>query len=175
VCLDVLRRTLKYLCGHAVQQVVNYTDVDDKTIAGAQRPACRCANTPTSGFARFREDAAQLGHRDAGEYARDRSGQHDGDVRHDPALERNGHTYVATARLLQDRVTAVVRPAARLDHDGLNAGARVDVDEYSKDDARDFVLWKAAKPASRRGSGNGAAWTSRLAHRVLGDGAAVTR
>ena len=37
VCLDVLRRTLKYVCGHDVRQVVNYTDVDDKTIAGAQK------------------------------------------------------------------------------------------------------------------------------------------
>ena len=37
VCVDVLRRTLKYLCGHEVKGVVNYTDVDDKTIAGAQK------------------------------------------------------------------------------------------------------------------------------------------
>ena len=35
VCLDVLRRTLKYLCGHQVKQVMNFTDVDDRTIAGA--------------------------------------------------------------------------------------------------------------------------------------------
>ena len=35
VCLDVLRRTLKYLCGYDVRQVVNYTDIDDKTIAAA--------------------------------------------------------------------------------------------------------------------------------------------
>ena len=35
VCVDVLRRTLKYLCGHEVDGVMNYTDVDDKTIAGS--------------------------------------------------------------------------------------------------------------------------------------------
>jgi len=35
---------------------------------------------------------------------------------------------------------------ARLDHDGMQAGARVDSDEYAKEDARDFVLWKATKP-----------------------------
>jgi cysteinyl-tRNA synthetase len=34
---------------------------------------------------------------------------------------------------------------SRLDFDGMRSGARVDVDEYSKDDARDFVLWKAKK------------------------------
>ena len=35
VCVDVLRRTLKYLEGYDVRQVVNFTDVDDKTIACA--------------------------------------------------------------------------------------------------------------------------------------------
>ena len=35
---------------------------------------------------------------------------------------------------------------ARLDHEGMKPGVSVDVDEYSKDDARDFVLWKATKP-----------------------------
>ena len=34
---------------------------------------------------------------------------------------------------------------ARLDHDGLKAGARVDSDNYDKDNARDFVLWKATQ------------------------------
>ena len=35
---------------------------------------------------------------------------------------------------------------ARLDHEGMQAGARVDSDNYGKEDARDFVLWKATKP-----------------------------
>src|SRR5436190_23184670 len=37
ICLDVLRRTLKYLEGHKVKQVMNFTDVDDRTILGAQK------------------------------------------------------------------------------------------------------------------------------------------
>ena len=37
VCLDVLRRSLKYLMGYDVKQVMNFTDVDDRTIAGAQK------------------------------------------------------------------------------------------------------------------------------------------
>src|ERR1700756_2853999 len=37
VCIDVLRRTLKYLLGYRVRQVMNFTDVDDRTILGAQR------------------------------------------------------------------------------------------------------------------------------------------
>ena len=35
VCVDVLRRTLKYLAGYKMRHVMNFTDVDDKTIAGA--------------------------------------------------------------------------------------------------------------------------------------------
>jgi cysteinyl-tRNA synthetase len=35
ICVDVLRRTLKYLLGYRVKQVMNFTDVDDRTIAGA--------------------------------------------------------------------------------------------------------------------------------------------
>src|SRR5437763_15293522 len=37
ICLDVLRRTMKYLLGYRVRQVMNFTDVADPTIAGAQR------------------------------------------------------------------------------------------------------------------------------------------
>jgi cysteinyl-tRNA synthetase len=37
VCIDVLRRTLKYLLGHDVRHVMNFTDIDDRTIAGAQQ------------------------------------------------------------------------------------------------------------------------------------------
>src|SRR3954454_5085840 len=36
VCLDVLRRTLRHLLGYHVKQVMNFTDVDDRTSAGAQ-------------------------------------------------------------------------------------------------------------------------------------------
>src|SRR6266496_6624813 len=61
VCLDVLRRTLKYLCGYQVRGVINYTDVDDKTIAGAAK-----AGVPLRGYTDrwiqvFCDDAARLG------------------------------------------------------------------------------------------------------------------
>ncbi|MFZ0978831.1 MAG: cysteine--tRNA ligase, partial [Candidatus Acidiferrales bacterium] len=35
---------------------------------------------------------------------------------------------------------------SKIDITGMQAGARVDVDQYEKDDARDFALWKAPKP-----------------------------
>ena len=39
---------------------------------------------------------------------------------------------------------------SKKDFDAINDGARVDVDEYDKDSARDFALWKAAKPGETR-------------------------
>ena len=35
---------------------------------------------------------------------------------------------------------------SKKDFAGMTDGARVDVDEYEKDNARDFALWKAPKP-----------------------------
>ena len=35
---------------------------------------------------------------------------------------------------------------SKKDFSGMEDGARVDVDEYEKDNARDFALWKAPKP-----------------------------
>jgi cysteinyl-tRNA synthetase len=60
VCLDVLRRTLKY-CAVTRAQVVNYTDVDDKTIAGAQKAGMPLRDYTEQWIRAFREDAAQLG------------------------------------------------------------------------------------------------------------------
>src|ERR1043165_1560756 len=37
VCVDVLRRTLRHLLGYDVRQVLNFTDVDDRTIDGANK------------------------------------------------------------------------------------------------------------------------------------------
>src|SRR5687767_11359896 len=61
VCLDVLRRTLKYHCGYALQQVINYTDVDDKTIVGARKAGMPLREYTDQWIRAFREDAALLG------------------------------------------------------------------------------------------------------------------
>jgi cysteinyl-tRNA synthetase len=63
------------------------------------------------------------------------------------ALERNGHTYVRDGSIyFKIETLPTYGRLARLDQQSLHAGASVDLDEYSKDDARDFVLWKGAKP-----------------------------
>src|SRR3954464_4214683 len=61
VCLDVLRRTLKYLHGYGVRQVMNFTDVDDRTIAGAQKAGKDLRSYTDQFIAAFREDAGALG------------------------------------------------------------------------------------------------------------------
>ena len=62
-------------------------------------------------------------------------------------LQANGHTYESDGSIYF-RIASL--PAygqlARLDQDGMQAGARVDQDTYAKQDARDFVLWKATRP-----------------------------
>jgi cysteinyl-tRNA synthetase len=179
VCLDVLRRTLKYLCGFNVIQVVNYTDVDDKTIAGAQKAGMPLREYTDQWIRAFREDSERLGIETPEELPRATDPlnlEAMCDMIH--ALERNGHTYNRDGSVyFKIASLPSYGQLARLDHDGLHAGARVDVDEYSKDDARDFVLWKAAKPGEPSWECNGAGpgrpgWhieCSAMALRLLGD------
>jgi len=61
VCLDVLRRALRYVGGFSVREVVNFTDVDDKTIAGAQAAGAPLRDYTERWIQAFRDDAAQLG------------------------------------------------------------------------------------------------------------------
>ena len=179
VCLDVLRRTLKYLCGFNVIQVVNYTDVDDKTIAGAQKAGMPLREYTDQWIRAFREDSERLGIETPEELPRATDPANLEamcDMIH--ALERNGHTYNRDGSVyFKIASLPSYGQLARLDHEGLHAGARVDVDEYSKDDARDFVLWKAAKPGEPSWECNGAGpgrpgWhieCSAMALRLLGD------
>ena len=147
VNVDVLRRTLKYLCGYEVKGVINYTDVDDKTIAGAQKAGTPLREYTDVWIEKFLDDSEQLGLERVEETPRatdDENLKAMGDMI--VALERNGHTYRRDGSIyFKIASLPSYGRLARLDHDGLHAGARVDVDEYSKDDARDFVLWKATK------------------------------
>ena len=148
VCLDVLRRTLKYLCGHQIREIINYTDVDDKTIAGAQKAGMPLREYTTQWIDAFRSDADQLGIEPPEESPR-ATDEPNMQAMRDMilALERNGHTYNRDGSIyFKIETLPTYGRLARLDQQSLHAGASVDVDEYSKDDARDFVLWKASKP-----------------------------
>jgi cysteinyl-tRNA synthetase len=148
VCLDVLRRALKYQCGYAVRQVMNFTDVDDRTIAGAQKAGLPLREYTDQFIAAFREDARTLGLEEVEESPR---ATDDANLRAMTdlisALERNGHTYRSDGSIYFKISTFEgYGKLAKLDHAGIQPGARIDSDSYAKDDARDFVLWKATRP-----------------------------
>jgi cysteinyl-tRNA synthetase len=148
VCVDVLRRTLKYVCGHQIRQVVNYTDVDDKTIAGALEAGTPLRDHTDQWIRTFREDSVRLGIEPPEETPRATDEENlraMGDMI--LTLEREGHTYRRDGSIyFKISTLPQYGQLAHLDRDGMKDGATVDVDEYSKDNPRDFVLWKAARP-----------------------------
>src|SRR3977135_1576589 len=94
VCIDVLRRTLKYLLGHDVRHVMNFTDVDDRTIVGAQKAGMDLRAYTEQHRLQLREAAAALGLEDVEENPR---ATDDANLRAmgEPVRARasNGHTY----------------------------------------------------------------------------------
>ena len=148
VAVDVLRRTLKYLEGYTVRHVMNFTDVDDRTIAGAQKAGMPLREYTNQWIDAFLEDARALGLEDVEERPRATDQENlDAMAQLVRSLETNGHTYESDGSVyFKISTLPQYGRLARLDHDGLKAGARVDSDNYDKDNARDFVLWKATKP-----------------------------
>jgi cysteinyl-tRNA synthetase len=144
VCIDVLRRTLKYLLGYHVHQVMNFTDVDDRTIAGAQRAGMDLRSYTEQFIQQFHEDAKALG-LEAVEAMPRATDEANLRAMADmiAALDKNGHTYRGDGSIYFKISTLPdYGQLARLDHEGMKSGARVDSDNYEKEDARDFVLWK---------------------------------
>src|SRR5258705_6365243 len=96
ICIDVLRRTLKYLLGYTMKQVMNFTDVDDRTITGAQKAGMDLRAYTEQYIIQFREDARALGLEDVEENPR---ATDEANLRAMAELVRalasNGHTYVS--------------------------------------------------------------------------------
>ena len=148
VAIDVLRRTLRYLENYNVRQVMNFTDVDDRTIAGSQKAGMPLREYTNQWIDAFLDDARALGLEDVEERPRATDTDNlDAMAELVRSLEVNGHTYKSDGSVyFKISTLPQYGRLARLDHDGLKAGARVDSDNYDKDNARDFVLWKATKP-----------------------------
>ena len=148
VVLDVLRRALKYQSGYDVQHVMNFTDVDDRTILESQKAGVPLREYTDRYIQAYREDAAALGLEAVEESPRatDRPNI-DAMGEMIAQLEQRGHTYRSDGSIYFKISTfPEYGKLARLDHAGIKSGARVDTDKYDKENARDFVLWKATKP-----------------------------
>jgi cysteinyl-tRNA synthetase len=141
---DILRRWLK-LRGYTLEHVMNITDVEDKIIrdaAASHKTIFEFTETYTKAFL---DDSAQLRLERPERLVK--ATDHIADMAAAiGTLERRGFTYRSDGSVYY-RI-ANFPSYGKLSHNdftGIRAGARVDVDEYDKDDARDFVLWKAQK------------------------------
>jgi cysteinyl-tRNA synthetase len=148
VAVDVLRRALKYQEGFDVLHVMNFTDVDDRTILESNKAGVPLREYTDRYIAAFREDAAALGLDTPEQQPRATDDENIKAMAETiVALEKRGHTYRSDGSIYF-KISSFPEYGrlARLDHSGIKSGARIDSDKYEKDDARDFVLWKASKP-----------------------------
>jgi cysteinyl-tRNA synthetase len=153
--VDVLRRFLKQQ-GIAVRHVMNVTDVDDKIIRNAA-----LAGLPideyTPRFERsFFDDLDSLNVEKPEIIARATENIPEM-VTLIERLAAQGLAYRTDDGSWYFRIAGFPEygKLSKKDFAGISDGARVDVDEYDKDSARDFALWKAAKPNEYR-------WETRL-------------
>ncbi len=145
VAVDVLRRFLR-LSGYDLRHVMNITDVDDKIIRNAARDGVTVKQYTARYEKAFLEDAATL---NIEQPILVRATDHIQEMAEFiAALEKKGFAYRAEDGSYYFRIARFPQygKLSKKDFAGMEDGARVDVDEYDKDNARDFALWKAPKP-----------------------------
>jgi cysteinyl-tRNA synthetase len=144
--IDILRRFLR-LSGTAVHHVMNITDVDDKIIRNAGAAGLPIGEYTKQYVDAFFEDLEALRVERPETIARA--------TEHIPQmvalierLAQAGAAYKVEDGSWYFRLAAFPEygKLSKKDLSGMEDGARVDVDEYEKDSARDFALWKAPKP-----------------------------
>ncbi len=145
VAVDILRRFLRQ-SGYKIRHVMNITDVDDKIIRNAARDQVSVKQYTEKYEKAFLEDAATL---NIEEPVLVRATEHIAEMAQFVAeLEKKGFAYRAEDGSYYFRIAKFpgYGKLSKKDFAGMEDGARVDVDEYEKDSARDFALWKAPKP-----------------------------
>jgi cysteinyl-tRNA synthetase len=152
---DLLRRSLK-MAGWQVYQVMNLTDVDDKIIARASQTGKTIGEVTEPVTEIFHADRRYLRIQDAELYPRATDHIPEMIALVETLLQKgiaykaeDGSVYFAISRFPE------YGRLSRLDTREIRAGARVAQDDYSKENAQDFALWKAAKPEDEAA---GAAW-----------------
>jgi cysteinyl-tRNA synthetase len=142
---DNLKRFLRFK-GFQVKHVMNVTDVDDRTIRNSGATEPKKLREYTDQFTQAFLDDCQALRIDKPDLLVHATDHIDDMVAMILRLKTKGYTYEQDGSTyfkisqFQD-----YGRLSKLDVDGIKAGARVDVDEYEKQDARDFVLWKASK------------------------------
>jgi cysteinyl-tRNA synthetase len=154
VAIDILRRFLRQ-SGFKVRHVMNITDVDDKIIRNSAQAGLGVQQYTAKYEKAFLEDAATL---NIEQPELVRATEHiDKMAAFIARLVEKGFAYRTDDGSYYFRIAKF--PAygklSKRDFAGMEDGARVDLDEYEKDNARDFALWKAPKPGE-------ASWDSQI-------------
>jgi len=145
VAVDVLRRFLLQ-SGYTVRHVMNITDVDDKIIRNAAQAGLSVQQYTAKYEKAFLEDSATL---NIEQPVLVRATEHIPEMAEFVAeLQKKGFAYRAEDGSYYFRIAKFPSygKLSKKDFAGMEDGARVDVDDYDKDNARDFALWKAPKP-----------------------------
>jgi cysteinyl-tRNA synthetase len=142
---DILRRFLRFR-GFKMNHVMNLTDVDDRIIANSAAAGVSIREYTEKFAQAFFDDCKTLSI-EAPEHWIRATDHIDDMVKLIRRLQEKTYTYPSEGSIYY-RI-AKFPPYGRLsniDVTGIQAGARVDVDRYEKESARDFALWKAPKP-----------------------------
>jgi cysteinyl-tRNA synthetase len=145
VAVDLLRRFLRQ-SGFRLQHVMNITDVDDKIIRNAAREKKTVQEYTKKYEEAFLEDMASLNLERPEKIVR--ATEHIREMAEFiAALEKKGIAYRTEDGSYYFSIAKFPEygKLSKKDFGGIEVGARVDVDEYEKDNARDFALWKAPK------------------------------
>ncbi len=140
---DLLRRYLEFK-GFSVKLVVNVTDLDDRTIQGAQAAGQSLQEFTQRYYNSFMEDLKALGIKPADAYPR--PSEHVEDmIKTAERLVDKGYAYEKFRSVYFD-ISRVEDYGAlsRIDLDKIKLGKTVDLDQYEKDNPRDFTLLKRA-------------------------------
>jgi cysteinyl-tRNA synthetase len=145
IAVDLLYRFLRQ-SGYDVRYVMNITDVDDKIIRNASRDGVTVQQYTAKYTQAFLEDSATL---NISQPILVRATEHIQEMAEFIGeLVNKGFAYRTEDGSYYFRIAKFPEygKLSKKDFAGMTDGARVDVDEYEKDSARDFALWKAPKP-----------------------------
>ncbi|MEO6194132.1 MAG: cysteine--tRNA ligase, partial [Thermoanaerobaculia bacterium] len=142
---DLLRRSLQHL-GLRVIQVMNLTDVDDKTIQGAHKAGLSLPEYTGPFIKTFLRDLDTL-HMERVEHFPKATEHIPEMIAIIETLIANGHAYETDGSVFFKIASdPTYGSLSGFDLDQARQGERVASDEYGKEDVRDFGLWKAVKP-----------------------------